>query len=450
MSINMSNSKQNTGSRLPRAASIAVAAVATALFGYAPQSSAANVTVDWNVRYQTLDGFGASNAFVNVTLTDAQADMFFSPTAGIGLSFLRMGIANGGGLNGGAYSDATKAAARGARVWATAWTAPAAWKDNGSISNGGHLCAGPGQGVCTASHVDDWATRLAGFAATLKVNSGVDLYALSVQNEPEFVAPYDSMIVSDNEFVSFVNALAPKLAVLTPRPKLLVGEHANWSLLWSMANAIEANPTALAATDFYGAHQYYGASAYQGPRPKPLWQTEMSSFEAFDATIGNAVTVAKWIHDALTIGNVNVWHYWWLQNPYNESNEGLIGRPGAPTTPTKRLYSVGNFSKFVRPGWTRIDVAGSNPNVFTSAYRSPSNANFAIVVVNNSGVDQPFVANLSSARISSVTPWVTSASLNLGAQNPIAVSAGQFSTTVPFGVTTFVGVNESIFTSGFD
>lgn len=450
MSLDRSNSKQKTGRQLPRAAFAALAAVAAAVAGQSPQSSAANVTVDWNIRHQTVDGFGASDAFVNVALTDAQADMFFSPTTGIGLSFLRMGIANGGGLNGGAYSDAAKAAARGARVWAAAWTAPAAWKDNGNTSNGGHLCIAPGQGVCTASHYNDWATRLAGFAATLKVNSGVDLYALSVQNEPDFVASYDSMIVSDSEFVSFVNALAPKLTVLTPRPKLIVGEHANWALLWSMAAAIEANPSALGATDIYGAHQYYGVSAYQGPRAKPLWQTEMSSFDAFDASIGNGVTVGKWIHDALTIGNVNVWHYWWLQNPFNETNEGLIGRPGAPTTPTKRLYSVGNYSRFVRPGWTRIDVLGSDPNIFTSAYRSPSNASFAIVVVNNSGVDQPFVANLSHARIAGVTPWVTSASLDLAAQSPIAVSAGQFSATVPFGVTTFVGANESIFTNGFE
>lgn len=436
--------------RLKRAVFAALGAVAAAMSGQAAQVAAATVTVDWNVRHQTIDGFGASDAFVNVALSDAQADLFFSAQSGIGLSFLRMGIANDGTLNGGAFSDATKASARGARVWATAWTAPAAWKDNGTTNNGGHLCAAAAQGVCTASHYNDWATRLAGFAATLKQNTGVDLYALSVQNEPDFVASYDSMIVSDSEFVAFVNTLAPKLAALAPRPNLIVGEHADWGLLWSMTAAIEANPAALAGVDFYATHQYYGVSAYQGPRPRPLWQTEVSSFEAFDPSINNGVNVAKWIHDALTIGNVNVWHYWWLQNPYNEDNEGLIGRPGAPTTPTKRLYSVGNYSKFVRPGWMRIDVAGSNPSVFTTAYRSPSNTSFAIVVVNNSGADQPFVANLTHAHATSVTPWVTSASLNLAVQSSINVSAGQFSTVVPFGVTTFVGVNDSIFTDGFE
>ncbi len=449
--MDMGNGKQVGGWRLTRLAlATSGAFLAAALAGYAPEGIAASVTVDWNVSHQTIDGFGASDAFVNVALTDAQADLFFSADTGIGLSFLRMGISNAGVLNGGAFSDATKAAARGARVWAAAWTAPGAWKDNGTTSNGGHLCAAPAQGLCTASHYDDWAARLAGFATTLKQNSGVDLYALSVQNEPDFVATYDSMIVSDSEFVSFINVLAPKLAARSPRPKLIVGEHANWGLLWSMASAIEANPTALAATDVYGTHQYYGVSAYQGPRPKPLWQTEMSSFEAFDPSINNGVTVATWINDALTTGNANVWHYWWLQNPYNEDNEGLIGHPAAPTVPTKRLYSVGNYSKFVRPGWTRIDVAGSNPNIFTSAYRSPSNASFAIVVVNNSGGDLPFVANLIHARATSVTPWVTSASLNLAAQSPIAVSAGQFTATVPFGVTTFVGLNDAIYANGFD
>ncbi|MEO8804284.1 MAG: hypothetical protein ABI304_05565, partial [Rudaea sp.] len=416
----MSRSKAGNGWFLKRAAFAALGAVAAGLAGPAAHGAGGNVTVDWALRHQTVDGFGASDAFVNVALSDAQADMFFSATSGIGLSFLRMGIANDGTLNGGAFSDAAKASARGARVWAAPWTAPSAWKDNGTTNNGGHLCAAPAQGVCTASHYNDWATRLAGFAATLKQNAGVDLYALSMQNEPDFVASYDSMIVSDSEFVAFVNALAPKLAALAPRPKLIVGEHANWGLLWSMAGAIEANPTALAGTDFYATHQYYGAKAYQGPRPKPLWQTEVSSFDAFDPSISNGVTVAKWIHDALTVGNVNVWHYWWLQNPYNEDNEGLIGHPADKTAPTKRLYSVGNYSKFVRPGWVRIDVAGSSPNIFTTAYRSPSNANFAIVVINDSGGDLPFVANLVNARTASVTPWVTSASLDLAAQSPIA------------------------------
>jgi glucuronoarabinoxylan endo-1,4-beta-xylanase len=416
----------------------------------AGDASATDFVADWNQVHQTMEGFGASDAFVDDPLTDAQADLYFSTTSGIGLSYLRMGIANDGGLNGGAWSDATKAAARGARVWAAPWTAPAIWKDNNSTSNGGHLCAASAQGTCTASHYVDWATRLASFASLLKSNSGVDLFALSVQNEPDFTASYDSMLVSNSEFVNFVNALGPKLAALNPRPKLMIGEYSNWSALWSLASSIESNPAALSSTDIYAAHQYSGVSAYQA-HLKPLWQTEMSSFEGFDPSLANGVTVAKWIHSAITSGNVTAWHYWWLYNPYNEDNEGLIGHPADHGAITKRLYTLGNFSKFIRPGWVRIDLSGgSSANIFATAYKNPSTGDFALVVVNDSGSDVAFAANLVGLSLVSVTPWVTSASFNLQAQAPIVVSGNRISVQASYGVSTFVGRNDRIFSANFE
>ena len=47
-----------------------------------------------------MDGFGASDAW-HGALTTAQADLYFSPTSGIGLSLLRMGI----GPDGGTFSN---------------------------------------------------------------------------------------------------------------------------------------------------------------------------------------------------------------------------------------------------------------------------------------------------------------------------------------------------------
>lgn len=426
-------------------------AFASAVAAAGPSPPPADFTIDWNQTHQTMEGFGASDAFLDNALTDEQADLYFSTTNGIGLSFLRMGIANGGGLNGGAWSDATKAATRGAKVWAVPWTAPGPWKDNNSTINGGHLCAAAAQGTCTASHYDDWATRLAGFATALKQNSGVDLYGISVQNEPDYTAAtYDSMLVSNSEFVNFVNVLGPKLAALSPRPKLIVGDYSNWAGVWTLAANIEANPAALSHIDVYAAHQYSGVQNYQ-PRPRPLWQTEMSSFDAFDPSLANAVTVAKGIHSGIISGNVTAWHYWWLYNPYNEDNEGLVGHQSDRAATTKRVYALGNYSKFVRPGWTRIDVSGgSSANLFTSAYRNASTGDFAIVVVNDSGNALPFSASLAGIKVASITPWTTSAALNLQAQSSIAVAADQLVTTVVYGVTTFVGRNDRIFAAGFE
>ena len=175
-------------------------------------SAAGNVVVDFTDVHQRIDGFGAADVWVGA-LTDAQADLFFSPTNGIGLSILRQGIDNSGSSLS-ALSNATKAAARGAIVWAAPWTAPAAWKDNGTTNNGGHLLP---------ADYDAWATRLTTYATTMQ-QAGVPLYALSVQNEPDYTASYDSMLYTNLEMENFVKVLGPKLATLNPRPKLMMPE----------------------------------------------------------------------------------------------------------------------------------------------------------------------------------------------------------------------------------
>ena len=201
----------------------------------------------------------------------------------------------------GNYANATKAAARGAIVWAAPWTPPAAWKDNGSVNNGGHLLP---------AYYDAWATRLADFASQLQQNAGVPLYGISVQNEPDFTASYNSAIYTPQEMVNFVKVLGPKLAALTPKPKLITPDSASWDALWGFSDAIIADPVAAPYPEILATHQYFGTPGSRViPPGKRVWQTEMSSFEGFTTDIGNGITVAKWIHGALVNASASAWHY---------------------------------------------------------------------------------------------------------------------------------------------
>jgi glucuronoarabinoxylan endo-1,4-beta-xylanase len=201
------------------------------------RSQQAAVAVNFTDVHQRIDGFGASDPF-NPPLSDAQADAFFSASSGIGLSILRVGI-DSSGNDMSAYANATKAAARGAIVWAAPWSAPAEWKDNGSEVNGGHLLL---------TYYDAWATRLAGFAGTLQQKAGVPLYGLSVQNEPDFTAGgYGSMMYTNQELANFVKVLGPKLAALTPRPKLLAPDVSIWEGAWGYTRAVLEDAAALVA-----------------------------------------------------------------------------------------------------------------------------------------------------------------------------------------------------------
>jgi len=416
-----------------------------------PSVSAATIDVLMNLGdvRQAIDGFGASDAWSdNATpgFSDSEMDLFFSTQNGIGLSFLRLAI-QPDGSNSTSLWIAQRAAARGARVWAAPWTAPAAWKDNNSRMYGGHLCATSGQGSCDGSHVADWAATLSGFASNLKAN-GIDLYGVSVQNEPDAAAPYDSMQYTNQEMVSFVKAIGPRLAQLSPRPKLLVGDFADWGNIWNLASAIQSDPVAASYTDIYAVHQYAGHTFYQGQLSRPLWQTEMSDFNSFDPSVDNAITVADWINDALLNGNANSWHYWWLRG-LNEDNEGLVGHASNVYAMTKRLYAMGNYSRFVRPGWVRLGTSGNAANMTTLAFRNPSSNDIAFVVVNHGGTSTA-TFGVSGTFQSAVTPYQTyddgSGNFSLGSHGNLepraaisAAGSNAFTATVPHGITTFVG-----------
>ncbi len=380
---------------------------------------------------QTIEGFGTADVFRDATpLSDALADTFFSTTAGIGLSILRTGIWSDG-TSMSFYSNYVKAAARGAKIIASTWSAAAGQKDSGS-EFGGHLLSGS---------YSAWAGTLAAFQGLVQTNASVNLYALEVQNEPDMGSPNRSMPYTTAEMTNFVKVLGPLVAALTPRPLLVLPATSNWDTAASYVTAVLADGTAAPYLDRAVAHQYSGTPAviHAGTA---TWQTEMASFDAFDASITNALVVAGWIHAALTSANVSMWCYWWMISN-NTDNEGLIGNgtsSGADTTLTKRLYALGNWSKFVRPGYVRVDTTGAMSGVSLTAFTS-SDGHVVIVAINVNGSDVIANIGVSGLNMPSMTPWVTDATRDLVAQAPVYARGNVATVTLPASsVTSLVGV----------
>lgn len=424
-----------------------------------------DVIVDPSVVYQTMQGFGAADVFSNAALTPAQAQLFFDPTNGIGLSMLRVGIdVNGEGFGAGTIPDVKAAASYGAIVWASPWSPPPGDKDNDSENNGGGLCAASGQGVCTGNDYAAWASALASFPAWLTGQTGVPVYAVSPQNEPDYAASYVSCVYTASEMVNFIDVLGPALASLSPPVKLIAPEPMAWGDLWlgasdcSQANdygpCIYADPNAMSAVAIFATHDY---SFQPIPPPswvtQPIWETEVSGVEGSaqagpSVDITNGIAVASWIYQALVTGGASAWHYWWLVSTSGVDNEGLLfptgeGPDGGDiNSPPKRLYTVGNFSKFVRPGYQRIEVSGPLPTgVDIAAFSNPADQTTVIVAINFNTSATPVSLFVSGANWpSQVTPWVTSATSNLVAQSNISLSGARFAVDLaPQSVTTYVG-----------
>lgn len=408
-------------------------------------AEAQTCTVDWNNVHQRIDGFGASSAFSGFTWTTNLADMFFSTNngtarskngtnftfTGIGLSLLRSQIQPGGFANANEITLMQYAQARGAGIWSTPWTPQASFKNNNNTVGGTIL----------ASSYPAYANQLAGYVAKLKSTYGItNFYALSIQNEPDATVGYVSCYWNAQQFHDFVPFLYNALvASNVSSTRIMLPESENWpdysNLVVTAMSDSTSNMVGIVAD-----HNYDGpdgpATLTKNSYGKPLWETEVSTFDPQDGSISNGVYWAKRIYLFMTQGEVNAYHFWWLIN-LNTDNEGLTDNNYFPS---KRMYTMGQYSRFVRPNYYRID-ASTTGSALISAYQETNSGNYAIVAVNNtsSAISQTF--NLSNfPSVSSVTPWITSATMSLSNQAPVGVAGSSFSYTLPaLSVVTFVG-----------
>jgi glucuronoarabinoxylan endo-1,4-beta-xylanase len=403
-------------------------------------------TINWTDVRQSIDGFGGSSADFLTSLTPAQADFFFT-TAGIGLSILRTQIipdlatcnaefhdggcsdSNGQILNG-ELGTAQLAVARGAIVFSTPWSPPAAYKSNSSFRNGGHLLS---------SRYSDWAREIATYIPMM-TDHGVPIYAVSVQNEPNGSADYGSCMYTAQEMRDFVPYLYSALQSVGARStKIMIAEESAWAI--DLTSTAMTDPKVAPEVGIIAAHGYAGKiKAYHTGRAR-LWQTEDSSQSpTYDGSMEDGMSWAVKIHDYLAVANVNAWVWWFLTDMPRQGE----GTDNAALTDIngnipKRAYVIGQWSRFVRPGWSRIGATYFGPLRIT-AFKDPEGRSFAIVAVNPSAraVRQTFSLHGFSAN--TITPWITSADVSLTAQAPISVSGARFSHTLPgSSVTTFSG-----------
>jgi glucuronoarabinoxylan endo-1,4-beta-xylanase len=424
------------------------------------------VSIRWDSVQQTIDGFGGATnetAFAQ-PLPERLMDFFYT-TNGLGFSLLRIRsypslgeceIDSGAGacvardgptILSTDLKAAQMAVARGARVWSSQWSPPATMKANADFVTGGAM-------IGTPANYEKLARLFAGFA-TYVASQGVPLFALSPQNEPDMLAVYPSATWTPrqiHDFVPYLDAAFRSAGVTTT--KILIGEQSYWEpriRLWrkSFRYAAEAmsDPAVAARIDILAAHNYDQRDPTSPPRIPNLthqrvWQTEVSTSEPFDASITNALVWAQRLHYFLSAARVNAFHYWYLTpGPNHHDNQTLVDSNGRVAL---RAYAIGNWSKFVRPGWHAVAARHRGPLLVT-AFQDAALNDAVIVAVNR----QPSAVSdvrfdVGGAMAGSVTPWLTSGDSSLVAQPAVPVVDGSFSYAVPaHAVVTFVGGRKS-------
>ena len=172
------------------------AAMLTPALAVMPESepsvyAADTVVVNTGKEYQTIDGFGGMNhpEWMGSDLTDAQRQKAFGNGEDeLGLTILRIFVNPDSNQWNKAVPTAKFAAQHGAKVFASPWEPPSNLAE--SDSNGGKLHLPKSNYTAYAQHLNNFGTYMK--------NQGVDLYAISVQNEPDYASEWHQMVNGRN------------------------------------------------------------------------------------------------------------------------------------------------------------------------------------------------------------------------------------------------------------
>jgi glucuronoarabinoxylan endo-1,4-beta-xylanase len=360
---------------------------------------------------QNISGFGAATVFrLNEPLGASDMDKLFGTEEGqIGLSILRIRVATDDFARGIELEHAKLATARGAKIMATPWSPPAEMKTNNDLVSGS----------LKPESYEDYANYLNDFAAYMEAN-GAALEAIGIQNEGDYQVSYESCdwtAAQVRDFVRDYGQLITNAKVISPESFQFRHEHTDLML---------NDPQAETNVDIVGGH-IYGTQVQDYPYPlalekgKELWMTEHYTTSDRSANLWpDALLVGKEIHNCMVIGQYSAYIWWYGKRYYGFIGDGEEGTSDGVVT--KRGYVMANFSKFIRPGYSRID-ADENPqtDVFVSAYSGEGKT--VIVAINESdqNKEQQFV--ITGTTSTSVIPYITSSSENLEVQETVDIES---------------------------
>ena len=140
-----------------------------------------------------------------------------------------------------------------------------------------------------------------------------------------------------------------------------------------------------------------------------------------------ALYMGKLIHCDLTFGNMSAWSYWtafaqekWSQknrfylirmNAQGDTGDESYGdiKKGGTLTADKNLWVLGNYSRFIRPGYQRIQLAddGDMNALLGSAWLSPDGQEAVAVLLNMKRSSRKVGLAMAESGIASVKAYVT-------------------------------------------
>jgi len=273
-------------------------------------------------------------------------------------------------------------------VLASPWTPPKEWKSNNSINGGGHL---------RHEYYKQYSNYLRSFARLMSAK-GAPIYAISIQNEPNYVAGYDGCEWEPEEMRDFFKQVGRFTqgirgyggGKVTSTVLTMNGESANNP---NINHAAIDDPQAFAAIDLFARH-VYGSQTENlwTSRPqvqasgKEVWMTEHNINSASSTAFPNDYTwnyIWPFMNDVdlvMRISNENAFVWWASKRFYSYIGDGDSGAPPGNILP--RGWGLAHYSKFTIDT-TRIGTQITGTLGAAGPVVSATNVNYSVFSLDN-------------------------------------------------------------------
>ena len=176
--------------------------------------------IDAQTKHQKITGFGGfvcSPQFTYNHMSTSDIKKVWGAGSTVGCNIMRLYIPIGRNSWSQSLQTAKNAKQMGLIVFASPWGQPAEWKTNGTINaknSDGTL------GYLKRENWPDYAQYLEDYVQYMRTN-GVELDAISIQNEPDWPATYAGCLWSASEIAEFVKTYGPTISCKVMAPETL-------------------------------------------------------------------------------------------------------------------------------------------------------------------------------------------------------------------------------------
>lgn len=375
------------------------------------QVKAQDITIDFSDQKQIIRGFGGMNfpAWIGDLNQDMREKAFSNNPGEIGLSILRIQVPPDATQFYREVETAVYARSQGATLFASPWNPPSDMREFLQETDNGTDYYLPSE------HYPDYVDHLNSFVSYME-GEEVPLYAISVQNEPDW---HGWTTWTPQQLLTFMKQNAKDINCRVIAPESLQYRR-------STTDPLLKDEEANAEMDIVGTHLYgtreadfYYPLVYE--KNKEIWMTE-HLWGSASPEINNwdmALDIAHEINLCMD-ARMSAFVYWYIRRFY-----GLIDESG---NITDKGYVMSQFSKFIRPGFHRVaSTFKPASGVTATAYSSESEMVIVVVNRNNSATDLNLVLQNNTMDAETLTQFTTSEEKKLVNDGTVAITGGSIS-----------------------